>query len=447
MSAAAAAAPADAEPEPRIGRLILLAAVVGLVAAGGAVLFVTAEHWVEHFLWEVVPEQLGWQEPAGWWVIAVLLLGALLVYAAMQLPGEAGHRPLDGFTLDINSRAMIGSVLLAALGSLAFGAVLGPEAPLLAIGTTVGLFLARRSMSAEVHILVAAGAMAAIGNIFGNPMVTAILVLEYFVLRGGVGGKNAVTELLPVMTALGFGYLLQVGVTRNWEGFGESVLAVPGLPDYSSVLIADLVIAVVLAAVVAAFTTAAFRIGSGYQKIALLRPLPALLGAAGILGVTAIVVRAITDLPVESVLFSGQSAIGDTLLVGSAGTLLLVALAKVLVFGVSLGSGFRGGAVFPAVFIGVTLGTLTSVILDNASLSAYVAAGIAAGGAASMRLPFTSVLLAVLLCSESGYAITSVAIPAAAVGLLVRAMIDAAIERKSVAEVENVGDPVEGKRD
>lgn len=445
MSAAEAVAPADAEPEPRIGRLILLAAVIGLVAAGGAVLFVAAEHWVEHFLWEVVPEELGWQEPAGWWVITVLLLGALLVFAAMQLPGKAGHRPLDGFKLDIGPRE-VGSVVLASLASLAFGAVLGPEAPLMAIGTAVGLFLARRSQSAEVNILVAAGAMAAIGNIFGNPMITAILVLEFFVLRGGVGGKNAVTELLPVMTALGFGYLLQVGVTRNWDGFGESVLAVPGLPDYDSVLIGDLVIAVVLAVVVAAFTTAAFRIGIRYQTIATLRPLPALLGAAVILGVTAIAVRAITDLPIEAVLFSGQSAIGEALVVGSASTLLVVAVAKMLVYGVSLGSGFRGGAVFPAVFIGVALGTLTSVILDDASLSAYVAAGIAAGGAASMRLPFTSVLLALLLCSESGYAITSVAIPAAAVGLLVRAMIDAAIERKSVAEVEKVGDPFEEEK-
>ena len=335
--------------------------------------------------------------------------------------------------------------MLASLASLAFGAVLGPEAPLIAIGSAVGVFLARRSQSTEVTILVAAGAMAAIGNIFGNPLVTAVLVLEFFVLRGGVGGKSAVAELLPVMTALGFGYLLQVGVTRNWDGFGESVLAVPGLPDYDSVLLVDLVIALVLAIVVAALTTAAFRIGIRYRAVALRHPLPGLLGAAVILGATAVVVREITDLPVDAVLFSGQSAIGDTLLVGSVGTLIVVALAKVLVYGVSLGSGFRGGPVFPAVYIGVVAGTATAVIVDDASLSAYVAAGIAAGGAASMRLPFTAVLLAVLLCSESGYAITSVAIPAAAVGLLVRVVIDAAIERKSVTEVDKVSDPFGGK--
>jgi H+/Cl- antiporter ClcA len=445
MSAAAAATPADAEAEPRLGRLILLAAIVGLVAAAGAVLFVAVEHEVEHLLWEVIPEELGWEEPAGWWVVTVLVLGALLVFAAMQLPGGAGHRPLDGFKLDIGPRE-VGSVLLASLASLAFGAVLGPEAPLMAIGTAVGVFLARRSASSEVNILVAAGAMAAIGNIFGNPMITAILVLEFFVLRGGVGGKSAVNELLPVMTALGFGYLLQVGVTRNWDGFGESVLAVPGLPDYDTVLIRDLVIAIGLAIVVGVCTTVAFRIGIRYQVVALRQPLLGLIGAALILGVTAVVVRAITDLPVEAVLFSGQSAIGDALVVGSAGTLLVVGLAKLLVYGVSLGSGFRGGAVFPAVFIGVVFGTLTSVIVDDSSLAAFVAAGIAAGGAASMRLPFTAVLLAVLLCSESGYAVTSVAIPASAVGLLVRAMIDAAIERKSVTEVDQVDDPFEEER-
>lgn len=431
---------AEAEQEPRIARLLLLSVLVGLLAAAGAVVFVWAEHHVEHLLWHVVPEAAGWSEPAGWWVVAVLVLGALLVFAALRLPGAGGHRPLDGFRLDIGPSA-IGSVLLASLASLAFGAVLGPEAPLMALGTAVAFVLARGSAQPEARILVAAGAMAAIGNIFGNPLITAILVLEFFVLRGGVGGKSAVTELLPVMTALGSGYLLQVGVTRFWDGMGEAVLAVPGLPAYEQVLLRDILIALLLAVVVAAATTAAFRIGAGYQGLAERRPLLALVGAGVLLGGLAVAFRTVTGQPVEMVLFSGQSAIGDTLLVGSAGTLLVVALVKIVVYGVSLGSGFRGGAVFPAVFIGVALGTAAAVLLDSSSMSAFVAAGIAAGSAAATRLPFTSVLLAVLLCSAAGPALTSVAIPAAAVGLLVRAMIDAAIERRSLGEVEQLDDP------
>jgi H+/Cl- antiporter ClcA len=440
-------AAAVAEPEPRVGRLLALSAVIGIAASGAAVLFVTVEHWLQHVLWVGLPEQFGWQEPAAWWVLAVLMVGALLVGGALQLPGHGGHRPLDGFRLDIGPRE-IASVVAAALGSLAFGAVLGPEAPLVAIGTATAAFLASRgSLHSEIGILLAAGAMAAIGNIFGNPLVTAILVLEFFVLRGGLGGRTAVTELLPVMTALGFGYLLQVGVTSSWDGFGEAVLAVPGLPEYPSVLVRDLLVAVVLAVVVAALVAVPFRLGARYQATAQPKPLFGLLAAGAFLALVAVIVRWTTDQPVEVVLFSGQSAIPQVLAISSVGTLLVIAVAKMLVYGVSLGSGFRGGSVFPAVFLGVALGTATALIIDESSLSAFVAAGIAAGGAASMRLPFTSVLLAVLLCSASGYAITSIAIPAAAVGLLVRAMIDSAAERRPIGEVDRPADPMPVRAD
>lgn len=444
---AEAEATAVAEPEPRVGRLLVLSAIIGIAASSAAVLFVTVEHWLQHVLWEGLPEQFGWQEPAAWWVLAVLVLGAVLVWGALRLPGHGGHQPLHGFGLDIGPRE-IASVVLAALASLAFGAVLGPEAPLMAIGTATAAFLAARgSLQSEVGILLAAGAMAAIGNIFGNPLVTAILVLEFFVLRGGLGGRTAVTELLPVMTALGFGYLLQVGVTSSWDGFGEAVLAVPGLPEYPSVLVRDLLIGLVLAVVVAVLVAASSRLGLRYQNTVQPKPFLGLVAAGAFLALVAVIVRWTTDQPVEVVLFSGQSAIPQALAITSVGTLLVIAVAKMLVYSVSLGSGFRGGAIFPAVFLGVVLGTATALLVDPSSLSAFVAAGIAAGAAAAMRLPFTSVLLAVLLCSASGYAITSVAIPAAAVGLLVRAMIDAAIERRPVGEVDRPSDPMPARAD
>ena len=434
-----AGTPAAAGPDlaPRLPRLLGLAVVIGILASAGAVLFVSVEHWLQHALWHGLPEEFGWQEPASWWVVVLLVTGALLVWGALHLPGNGGHAPLDGFGLSIGPRE-VGSVALAAMASLAFGAVLGPEAPLLAIGTATAAFLARGSLQSEVGILVAAGAMAGIGSIFGNPLVTAILVLEFMVLRGGAGGPSAVTELLPILTALGFGYLLQVGVGTSWSGFGESKLAVPGLPAYPSVLVRDLLVAVVLAAAVAVITTLSFRLGIGVRTAVRPRPLAGLLVAAVLIAGAALAVRSAEGLPVEVVLFSGQSAIGDVLAIGSVGTLLLVAVVKALAYGVSLGSGFRGGMVFPSVFIGVALGVATALIVDEASLSAFVAAGIAAGAAASMRLPFTSVLLAVLLCSESGYAMTSVAIPAAAVGLLVRAVIDAAFERRAATDAQDV---------
>ena len=108
----------------------------------------------------------------------------------------------------------------------------------------------------------------------------------------------------------------------------------------------------------------------------------------------------------------------------SVGTLLLVGVAKSLAYSVSLGGGFRGGMIFPAVYLGVVVGTIASLVLPSASLSAMVAAGIASGAAAALRLPITSTMLAVLLCAGSGLAITTPAIVGACVGLLVRVAAD-----------------------
>ncbi len=433
MTAGEGEATAQAVPDPNVPRLLGLATVVGLVASCAAIGFVAVEHWLQHVLWHAAPEAFGWSRVPGWWVLAVLLVGAGLVAAALRLPGHGGHRPLQGFALDVGPGA-IGSVVLAALASLAFGAVLGPEAPLLAIGTAMAAVIYRGSNSTERDILMVAGAVSAMGYIFGNPLVTSIMVLELFVLRGGVGGRSAVAQLLPVAVALGFGFLLQVGVAQ-WDGFGESILAVPGLIEYPNVLLRDLLVSLPVAVAIAVVVTAAFRVAAAYERKARPRPLPALLVAAALIAATALVTRWLTDEPVDVVLFSGQAAIPETLAIGSAGTLLIIAAAKAVAYGISLGAGFRGGAVFPAVFIGLAIGTATALVLDESSLPAFVAAGIAAGAAAAVRLPFTSVLLAYALCAASGPAVISLAIPAAALGLLVRAAIDAKLDGRSVAQV------------
>ncbi len=423
------ASPAQGEEAgaPRLGALLGLAAVVGVLASAAAVLFVAVEHQLQHLLWAELPDWFGWEQPAAWWVVAALIAGALLVWAATHMPGHGGHHPLGSFVLDIGPRE-IASALLAALGSLAFGAVLGPEAPLLAIGTAMAASIYRGPDMAERQILMAAGAMAAMGNIFGNPLVTSILILEVVVLKGGRGGRSAVFTLLPGLVALGFGYLLQVGV-GSWGGFGESVLAVPGLPEYPSVVTRDLLVAPVLALVIGLLISLAVLLAKAYQDRSEARPLPSLVVAAALIAGLALAVRWGTDLPVEAVLFSGQSAIPELLTLTSIGTLLAVALAKAAAYGISLGAGFRGGAVFPAVFVGITLGVATALLVDETSMSAFVAAGIAAGAGAAMRLPFTSVLLAVALCEEAGNSVTSVAIIAAVVGLLVRGTIDAVAGR------------------
>ena len=97
-------------------------------------------------------------------------------------------------------------------------------------------------------------------------------------------------------------------------------------------------------------------------------------------------------------LFSGQSDIGPLIQHAasySVGALLLLLVCKTLAYGVS-SSSFRGGPIFPALFIGAAGGVAMSH-LPGLPLVAAVAMGIGAMTAAVMKLPLTSVLLASLL--------------------------------------------------
>jgi H+/Cl- antiporter ClcA len=119
-------------------RTLVLAALLGVPVAFAAVLFQTAIHDVIHLVWEVVPDELGWSEPAWWYVVLVPALAGLLVAVAVRLPGHGGHSPLEGLGADPIPPIALTSILPAALATLGLGLVLGPEAPLIALGLGLG---------------------------------------------------------------------------------------------------------------------------------------------------------------------------------------------------------------------------------------------------------------------------------------------------------------------
>jgi H+/Cl- antiporter ClcA len=111
------------------------------------------------------------------------------------------------------------------------------------------------------------------------------------------------------------------------------------------------------------------------------------------------------------VLFSGQDSIGP--LISGAETWSLSALAlligfKGLAYGLSL-SGFRGGPVFPALFLGAAAG-LMAAQLPGFSITPAVAVCIGAAVVSVLRLPLSAVVLATLLTSSSGLGVGPVVI-------------------------------------
>jgi hypothetical protein len=103
------------------------------------------------------------------------------------------------------------------------------------------------------------------------------------------------------------------------------------------------------------------------------------------------------------VLFSGQSALGPVLENAasySVGTLVALLVCKGLAYSLALSS-FRGGPIFPAMFLGAVGGVVLSH-LPGLDMVTGAAIGIGAMTASMLRLPMTSVLLATLLLLSGG---------------------------------------------
>lgn len=401
-------------------RTLVYAALLGVPVSFAAVLFQTAIHDVIHFVWEVVPHWLDWSEPAGWYVVLVPGLAGILVALALRLPGHGGHSPLEGLGMGTVRPGDLPSILLAALATLGLGLVLGPEAPLIALGLGLGTMAVRlvRVGETESKLLVLAGAFAAIAALFGGPLVAVFLLFEVSAASGQIPAREMGRALLPGFVAAGTGALVFTGV-RDWPGLHQQSLALPVLPEYETVRIADIAWCLALAAVIAFVVVALRHVAHAVKARGTARPEVALVVAGLLVGGLAVTFRAVSDRPVDLVLFSGQAELPDIVAEGSAGVLALLVVAKGLAWALSLGAGFRGGPVFPALAIGVALGVMFADVLPGLETTPAVATGIAAATAAVLRVPFTAVLFAVLLLGASAAAVAPIAVLASAVGWIV----------------------------
>jgi chloride channel protein, CIC family len=409
----------DAEAKAYV-RTLVLAALLGFPVAFAAVLFQTAIHDLTHVVWDVIPDEFGWSEPAWWYVILVPGLAGLLVAAAVRLPGHGGHSPLEGLGADPVPPIALTSILTAALASLSLGLVLGPEAPLIALGLGLGAIAVRmiRLEGTSAQLLVFAGAFAAIAALFGGPLVAAFLLFEVTAASGSIPAQQIGRALLPGFVAAGTGALVFTGVA-GWQGLHQTSLALPALPAYDSVRISDLAWCLLLAAAIAIVVVAIRHLAHRVAAQPSLNPV-ALLVVAGLgVGACAVVFRAVADRPVDLVLFSGQTELPAIVAEGSAGVLILLVLAKGLAYALSLGAGFRGGPVFPAIAIGVAAAMAAAEIFPSLNTTPAVATGIAAGTTAVLRVPFTAVLLATLLMGSSSFDVAPIAVLAAAMAWLV----------------------------
>ncbi len=410
--------------------LLVLAAVVGVPVSAVAYFFLKWVTVAQNWVFETLPADLGYHTPPTWWPLPpVVLAGILVALSIRYLPGTSGHVPADGFQTGGTPKPIdLFGVLVASVATLALGIVLGPEAPLIAIGGGLGVLavnLAKRDappMAATV--LAAAGSFAAISTLLGSPLLGAFLLLEAV----GLGGPLVGIVLVPGLLAAGVGSLISIGLD-SWTGLGVQSLSVGTLPPFAH---PNGVMFLYALAFGVATGLLAWPIKIGAR---LLRPvvehrrllLTPVVGLA--VGLVAVAFGQLTHHGPTWVLFSGQDSLGPLLQQGatwSVGALVLVVVAKSVAYGLSLSS-FRGGPIFPALFIGGAAGVAAGH-LPGLSMVPAVAMGIAAMSATMLGLPITSVLLATLLLGKDGLTAMPLAIVAVVVAYVMNAYLQPSID-------------------
>jgi H+/Cl- antiporter ClcA len=414
-------------------QLLLLAAIVGVPVSGIAYGFLELVDALQTGLFTDLPKELGYDSAPTWWPLPLLALGGLLTALAIsRLPGTGGHSPADGFKAGAVTQPIeLPGVFFASLATLSFGAVVGPEAPLIAIGSGLGLLAvrlaARDAPDMAGAVIAAAGSFAAISTLMGSPLLGAFLLLE----AAGLAGPMVGVVLLPGLLAAGIGSLIFIGLD-DLTGLGTFSLTIPDVPEFGQPTLAMFGWAL-------AFGLAAPPLGHAIRWLALfLRPhverrmvlLMPLLGLA-VAGL-AIGFGEATGKSSSEVLFSGQTSVGPLVSHGadwSTGALLLLIACKGLAYALCLSS-FRGGPIFPAIFIGAA-GGVAAADLPGMSLVPGVAMGMGAMSTVMLGLPLTSTLLAALLLGTNGLNALPLVIVAVVVAHVVSARLTAAPEAQS----------------
>ncbi len=387
--------------------LLVIVAVIGIVVSLVAWCFLELIHQLQQELYTHLPHALGYSNPPLWWSLPVLAVAGLLVALAItRLPGDGGHLPANGLAVGGGLPRVIDlpGVALAGLAAVGFGLVLGPEAPLIAIGSGVALLTisrARQGMAPQVLLVIAAaGSFAAVSFLFESPLIAAVILIE----ATGIGGPRQRVVVLPGLLGAGIGTLVSIGM-GSFTGLSTSAYALGPLqvPAFGHPSIGQFGWTIALAIAIATVAQVIMRgglltHGVVSRRLVALAPIVGLI-VAGL----AIAFHGATSKSVNEVLFSGQNALPG--LVAQASTWSLSALAWLIVFkglayGLSLGS-FRGGPTFPALFLGAAAGLMASH-LPGFPLTPAVAVGMGASIAAVLRLPLSAVVIATLLTTKAG---------------------------------------------
>jgi len=323
------------------------ALIIGVASSLILIVIMKVAAVLQSVLWTSLPSTVGLNASSPTWVILILTLTGIAVGLVIRYsPGHAGPdpatEPLIGAPVDT---AALPGLIIALIIGLAGGVSLGPEHPVMAVNialaVAVGSRISPRVNTLDWTILASAGT---IGALFGTPVAAALIFSQ--TLSGNAD--------IPLWDRLFAPLLSAAAGALTTSLFFHPHFSLP-IAHYSQMQLADIFSGAIVAAIAIALgMVAVWCLPRLHRLMHRLKHPVLILGMGGlIMGILGAVGGNIT-------LFKGldemqQMAFSQVFTVSDY---LLFALIKLAALVVAAACGFRGGRIFPAVFVGVALGLM-----------------------------------------------------------------------------------------
>ncbi|MFB6849713.1 ion channel protein [Streptomyces sp. NPDC056373] len=372
---------------------IVPAVVVGVISSLILVGVEVAAEQLQDVLWETVPDALGIGRYSVAWMFAVLTAtGVAVGLVVWKVPGHAGPDPATvGLDAPVLPPVVLPGLVLVTALMLAGGPSLGPENPIITVNVGLAVWLGGRFIPrAPGRIWPALAEAATIGALFGTPVAAALAISELLARRETRG--MLWDNLFAPLTAAAAGSLTVT--LLDHPSFALN------LPSFGRAGWSDLLASIVVASVGALLALCAVRafpyVHAAFRRLG--HPMLTLPAGGLVLG-------ALAALGGHLTLFKGLDEIA-TLAHDpdgwSAGEFAVMTVVKLAALVVAASCGFRGGRIFPAVFVGTTLGLCAHALVSGVHPSVGVSAGVLGVLLAITRQGWLSLFVAAVLVAEPG---------------------------------------------
>lgn len=334
---------------PRARTMLVLsvpALIIGVCSSLVLIVVMKVAAVLQKYLWVTLPANFDLNMNSPMWILLMLTVTGIAVGLVVRyMPGHAGPdpatEPLIGSPVPV---MVLPGLIIALLLGLAGGVSLGPEHPIMsvniALAVAIGARLLPKVAALDWTILAAAGT---IGALFGTPVAAALVFSQT------LNSSNDV----PLWDRLFAPLMAAAAGAMTTDLFFQPDFSIPVL-QYTELRVVDIFSGAVVATIAIALgMVAVWCLPRAHRMIHQLKHPVFILGTGGfLLGVLGLIGGEVT-------LFKGLDEMRQ-LTAGSFSvtTLFMFVVVKLAALVVASACGFRGGRIFPVVFVGVALGMM-----------------------------------------------------------------------------------------